>query len=168
MSGPDPSIAPAALNPEDAAAKPFRLADFAASSTPEAKPTAGAAARAPVEPTREPYSDQEIAELVGNLSAFGLPVESLGAYERAFVARSAPILGLLQAGEALADLGIHKGAGVGVAPAWLRATAAGVGLAVVVVMTRRQFAAEKGGGGDDWTANAGPVAPGGEGDVSGE
>lgn len=164
MTGPDPSIAPTALNPEDTAAKPFRLSDFAASSTPEAKPAA-AAARAPVEPTREPYSDLEIAELVGNLSAFGLPLESLDPYARAFVARSAPILGLLQAGEALADLGIHKGAGVGVAPAWLRATAAGVGLAVVVVMTRRQFATQKGGGGDDWTADPGPAAPGGEGDV---
>lgn len=167
---------PDALPPVPAAADParptptpettpaFRLSDFAVGG-PEGKP---AAAAPRPEPAPDPYRDDEIAELVGNLSGFGLPLPVLDAYTRAFVARSAPILALLQAGEALAELGIHKGSGVGQAPAWLRAAAAGVGLAVVVVMTRRQFAqAGRGDESGDWTSAPGGADPGSAGDGGG-
>ena len=134
----------------------FRLDDFATAAGPEAPNNAepAAASRPP-----EPYSDEELAQITALAFGFGLPMQVLDSYTRAYVSRALPILGLLQAGEALAELGFHKGAGVGSAPAWLRAAAAGLGLGLVGVMTRREFAAKGRGGaadeGDDWTADVG-------------
>lgn len=141
----------------DDAPQAFRLEDYAGASAPttEAPPAPDLAAEA--------YSDREIAELVGALSGFGLPLDALDGYARAFVERAAPVLGLLQAGEALAELGITKGAGVGRAPAWLRAVAAGVGLGVVVVVTRRQFAPSAGeASASDWHSDLGATGAAGD------
>lgn len=130
----------------------FRLEDY---ETTDAPPVGGAAAAAAPDPVADAYTDREIAELVGALSGFGLPLDALDGYSRAFVERAAPVLGLLQAGDALAELGITKGAGVGRAPAWLRALAAGVGLGVVMVVTRKQFAPAGEVSAGDWDSGLG-------------
>lgn len=131
----------------------FRLGDFATGAgagAPNAEP-------APA-PSLEPYTDEEIAQLTAFAFGFGLPLDVLDEYTKTYISRALPLLGVLDAGGALAELGVHKGAGIGAAPAWMRAAAAGVGLGLVGLMTRRQYAGRAKGAGDevdDWSSTPG-------------
>lgn len=119
---------------EESTPPPPSLMDFAGAQ-PQPEPQ-------PEQPSYSPadaYSDEEVAQLVAAVSCYGLPLDLLDDYQKAFIGRALPIVGLLETGEALAELGIHKGSGVGRAPAWLRCAAAGAGVGFVAFQLRKEF-----------------------------
>lgn len=117
---------------------PPSLSDYAASAAPQTEPE-------PLESVyREPYTDAELAQTAAALTSFGIPENVQEAYIKKFTERVAPGLALLEAGEAAAAMGFHKGGGgVGELPAWVRLVAAGVGIGAGAYFTRREFVSEK-------------------------
>jgi len=88
---------------------------------------------------REPYSNEEISAIAGQLSSIGIDPELAEEFLLKYQGRVTPILQVLETGEALADMGISKGTGVSRAPSWLRCLAAGVGLGFVTFTLRNEY-----------------------------
>ena len=92
--------------------------------------------------TVEAYTPDELAALLAALSAYGVPVENLDAYQRAILARTRPALELLDVGDALLAYGVGKGGpGLSNLPPWARLLAGVAVVGVTVVMTRKEHGA---------------------------
>lgn len=111
------------------------LMDYAGHAPADANPASEALAK-------EPYSDEEIAQVTAAITGFGLPLDSLDDYSKRYIQRTLPIFALLETGDALAELGIHKGGGIGRAPAWMRCAAAGAGMAMITFGLRKEIQRE--------------------------